>query len=185
MNKLFLFILLFFLIQTSAYAKAPTQFDHTIKKWSDIYLPLNDWRLYKAQLWAESNLKPNVRSPVGASGIAQFMPGTWIEVSKKLKLKGLAIDPDLAIQAGAYYQAQMQNYWKTPRPHEDRIKLGQASYNAGIGNILKAQKVSGNSIYYNDIISSLPKVTGHHSKETIGYVKKIWIFWQQMISGIL
>ena len=36
-----------------------------------------DWLRFKAQIRAESNFDPDVISPVGAKGLAQFMDATW------------------------------------------------------------------------------------------------------------
>jgi len=53
------------------------------------------------------------------------------------------------------------------------------SYNAGKGNILKAQKVAEkknlNPNRWDSIEKTLPKITGKHSEETINYVQKIHI----------
>ena len=48
-----------------------------------------------------------------------------------------------------------------------------ASYNAGLGNILKAQKLSGNQRKWNDIKKYLSNITGRNSLETINYVASI------------
>jgi hypothetical protein len=42
-----------------------------------------------------------------------------------------------------------------------------------LGNILQAQKVSGDKKFWNEIKLSLSSVTGENSKETIGYVDNI------------
>jgi membrane-bound lytic murein transglycosylase F len=58
------------------------------------------------------------------------------------------------------------------------------SYNAGKGNVLKAQKVAEkkglNPNLWNSIEPALPRVTGKRSDETIGYVRKI-----NAIKGVL
>lgn len=149
-----------------------------------MYLPGYDWRLWKAQLYQESLLKPDAVSPVGARGVAQFMPATWAEVSRALNLGN--VSPHMArpaILAGAYYQGRQIGIWKAPRPAADRYSLAAASYNAGAGNVIKAQRVCGGVNGYSAIIQCLPKVTGHHAKETTTYVDRIWSYWKQMLLG--
>jgi soluble lytic murein transglycosylase-like protein len=77
-------------------------------------------RDYFARLiWKESRFDANALSPVGAEGIAQFMPGT-------AKLRGLAdpFDIDQAIPASAKYLSYLkQNF--------GNFGLAAAAYNAG------------------------------------------------------
>jgi len=163
----------------------PDDYDREIKKAAEMYLPGVDWRLWKAQLYQESRLDPNAMSPVGASGLAQFMPGTWADVSRQLGMEGLSptmVEP--AILAGAYYMAKLRTSWSSPRPDMDRHYLAAASYNAGLGNILKAQKRCEMLLLYDDIIRCLPSVTGRHSKETITYIERIKKWFNQMLIGL-
>ena len=144
-----------------------------------------DWRFWKAQLYQESLLDPDAVSPVGARGLAQFMPGTWADISKQLGF-GL-VSPHVArysIFAGAYYMAKLRRGWSSPRPEEDRWDLARASYNAGFGNLLKAQKEAGGAVLYADIIKALPQVTGRHSKETVTYVKRIHRWYRRLKCGL-
>jgi len=145
--------------------------------WPD-YPYKNAW---KAQLYQESRLDPDAVSPVGARGLAQFMPGTWREVGAKLGYDALSphmVEP--AIMAGAYYMRQLRKQWSAPRPQDQRHMLAQASYNAGLGNILAAQKQCGGPNLYPEIIACLPDVTGRHSEETIIYVQRIKKWWTMM-----
>lgn len=151
----------------------PNKYDYQIFKASKQYLPGVDWKLYKAQLIQESALRPNAVSPAGAKGIAQFMPATWGEVSRQLVIDGSPFDPHLSIPAGAYYLSNMRRGWIWNRPEQDRHNLALASYNAGFGNLLKAQRICNNATLYPDIIKCLPDITFQHSKETIGYVLSI------------
>lgn len=130
---------------------------------------------YKAQLYQESRLKPSARSPVGAAGVAQFMPGTWKEMVNRFGYDKTSTpyDTKLAIEAGARYMRLQRMQWSSPRPQQDRQYLAQASYNAGLGNMLKAQRKCEMAVLYSDIIKCLPMITGHHSKETITYVERI------------
>ena len=129
--------------------------------------------LLKAQLWQESRFKTDAVSPVGASGIAQFMPATWEEQTAKLGLTGSPFDPKLSIIVAARYMQQQYAFWSSPRPEYDRENLALCNYNAGAGNCVKAQKLSGGEVLYPHIIQYLPAVTGHYSRETIEYVQHI------------
>ncbi len=166
-----------------------TEYDYAIKEANERYLYYYDWRMYKAQLIAESDLNPVAVSPVGAQGIAQFMPGTWRDVSAELFgsrfLSKLGPnDPNLAIPAGAYYMRSLIRKWTTPRPLIDRYCLALASYNAGFGHILRAQKLANNAADYASIIKPLSKVTGvSHSHETKTYVKRILTIYNRLVTS--
>ena len=177
------FVLLVF--ACSSALSFPDSYDSQIKKAAETYLPGIDWRLLKAQYYQESRLNKNAISHAGAAGIAQFMPATWAEVSRQLGLG--TVSPHLtepSIQAGAYYMQKMRLVWTSKRPDADRHSLALASYNAGAGNIIKAQKFCKNALLYAEIISCLQVVTGHHSNETKTYVRRIWEYWHQMILNI-
>ncbi|TPI81072.1 lytic transglycosylase domain-containing protein [Mesorhizobium sp. B2-8-9] len=70
-------------------------------------------------IWKESRFDPGAVSPVGAEGIAQFMPGT-------AKMRGLADPFDIgqAIPASAKYLAEMKVSY-------GNLGLAAAAYNAG------------------------------------------------------
>ena len=115
----------------------PDQYDNQIREASERYMPSVDWRLLKAQFYQESKLDSSAVNHLGARGLGQFMPKTWIEVSRKLEVEGTPHDAVLAIEAGVYYMATLRKEWSLPRPEADRHSLALASYNAGLGNILK------------------------------------------------
>lgn len=102
------------------------------------------------------------------------MPGTWAQVTRELGWTGISPrDAKYAVQAGAYYMAKLKRSWKSPRPAMDRHQLAQASYNAGMGHLVSAQRLCGGPALYAEIIRCLPQVTGRHSAETITYVERI------------
>lgn len=159
----------------------PKTYDREIKKAAELWLPGIPWKLLKAQYWQESRLNPNARSPAGAEGIAQFMPATAREILPLLGYSVIdrrSIEP--AINAGAFYMARLRKNWSSPRPWEDRHKLALASYNAGLGNILKSQKACGGALLYDPIMECLHLIIGHHAKETREYAPLIWKYWRQM-----
>jgi soluble lytic murein transglycosylase-like protein len=79
--------------------------------------------LLSAQIYAESGFNPFARSPAGAQGIAQFMPGT----ARSYGLRN-PFDPEAAINAQAHLM----------RDHLRRfasVPLALAAYNAGPGAV--------------------------------------------------
>jgi len=80
-------------------------------------------QLLAAQLYAESNFNPFARSPAGAEGIAQFMPGTAAAI-------GLLdpFDPDAAINAQAHLMRDLLGRFGS-------VPLALAAYNAGAGAV--------------------------------------------------
>lgn len=152
----------------------PDRYDRQIETASSQWLPAWHWHWLKAQYYQESLLRPDARSPVGAEGIAQFMPATAKEVWAAMGLG--VVDrrvADTSILAGAYYMARLRRIWKSERPEGDRRELAQASYNAGAGSILRAQKRCHNARHWPQIKKCLFFITGKHSRETITYVERI------------
>lgn len=133
-----------------------------------------------AQAVQESRFDEKAVSPAGAVGIAQFMTPTANQIADELKTK-LALfkdgfdreNPIQSIWAQVYYMNKLFKTWDLGRVEIERFKLALASYNAGTGNILKAQKISGDKKFWNEIKLSLFSVTAENSKETITYVDNI------------
>lgn len=142
---------------------------------------LNISSFFIAQAVQESRFDAKAVSPAGAVGIAQFMKPTAEQMAKELKPK-LALfkngfdreNPVQSIWAQVYYMNKLLKVWDLGRADEERLKLALASYNAGTGNILKAQKASGNKKFWEEIKLSLSSITGKNSKETITYVDNIF-----------
>jgi uncharacterized protein YycO len=90
-----------------------------------------------AQLYQESGFNPDAVSPVGAQGIAQFMPGTWVGHGRDENTDGRADPFDIAdaIPAAARYDASIAA--AVAQVPGDRVSLMLAAYNAGPGAVLK------------------------------------------------
>lgn len=143
-------------------------FDRYFKKYSKRYFgPHFEWRWFKSQGIAESNLNIQAKSPRGAVGIMQILPTTFAEIQgDNPGFLGLE-DPRWNIAAGIYYDRQLYRKWRKPLPSEERLFLAFSSYNAGYGRVLKAVKRSGRKDYvWTDIKPLLPS-------ETRGYVARI------------
>jgi hypothetical protein len=80
-------------------------------------------QLLAAQLYAESNFNPFARSPAGAQGIAQFMPGTAAAMGLRDPF-----DPDAAIDAQAHLMRDLLGRFGS-------VPLALAAYNAGPGAV--------------------------------------------------
>lgn len=164
------------------------RYDAAIRYATDQLWPFGpDWLWWKAQLYQESRLEPNAVSPAGAQGIAQFMPATWREVMKDLR-QGNAepANAQLAIYAGAYYMVKVKMGW-TPATGPPSLmelhRFAQGAYNAGGGNIRKAQRLCGDARTWAALVPCLPMATGRYSAETIAYVDRI-AKWRAMLGGL-
>ena len=183
MREISIILLFIFLIPYQAQAferyNRVVKYDKYFSKYSKRYFGTNfDWRLFKAQAVAESRLMAKAKSRVGALGVMQIMPRTFKEITRKNpSIKGNRAQPRWNIAAGIYYDRHIWNIWKAERPFQDRINFMFGSYNAGKGNILRAQRIAEkkglNSNLWKSIEPTLPEITGKRSNETIGYVKKI------------
>lgn len=120
------------------------------------FLPLIDtasrkWNvpagLLTAQLHAESGFDPNAVSPVGAQGIAQFMPATAAQFGIN------PFDPAQAIDAQAHYMAELYNQFNS-------WPLALAAYNWGAGHVSRLLQQTA------DWFNAVPD-------ETRNYVEKI------------
>lgn len=101
------------------------------------------------------------------------MPATWTDVPNAIRKDASVFDARTNIEAAAWYDSKLYRFWRSKRPVNERIKLMLASYNAGAGNVAKAQRQCNMPVLYDPIIKCLPDITGRHSRETIDYVIKI------------
>lgn len=85
------------------------------------------WRcLLQALIWQESRFTIGARSPVGAFGLTQIMPGTAQDLGI---YPAYYENPYIQVTAGARYLAQMLAMF------DGNIIHGLAAYNAGPGNV--------------------------------------------------
>lgn len=156
------------------------ELDDWFKEYGKSSLPMYDWRWFKAQGKAESALDPDAVSSAGARGVMQIMPGTWADLEQELGIIASPFNPQVNIRFGLHYMKKMVRFWKAPRTDLERLELAQASYNAGAGNILKAQQRCENKNTWTLISPCLQQVTGWHSFETLDYVKRIARYYSDL-----
>lgn len=153
--------------------------EDSVRRWWP-HFPWPSW--WKAQLFQESRLDPAAVSPAGARGLAQIMPATFGELRRQTGSAVASPHDPAAIELGAYYMARLTRGWRpdgrTPR---ERHLLALASYNAGMGSILKAQARCGGAVLWAAIEPCLAQVTGpRNAAETQGYVRLV-PRWQAMV----
>ncbi|TSJ47864.1 transporter substrate-binding domain-containing protein [Fluviicola chungangensis] len=96
-----------------------------------------DWRLVAALIYHESKFNPNARAFGGAYGLMQFMPGT----GPKFGVYPTS-PPEVQIQGGYKYLSRITKLWTAIKDDNERNKFILASYNAGAGHILDAQRLA-------------------------------------------
>lgn len=90
-----------------------------------------------AQIHTESAWNPKAVSPVGAQGIAQFMPGTWASAGMDGNNDGVknVLDPADAILTQGHYLCSMVDQVEATMGQRS-LRLALAAYNAGLGNVI-------------------------------------------------
>lgn len=157
--------------------KITEQYDPTFKKYSKRYFGAGyDWRVFKAQAMAESELNPNARSHVGARGLMQLMPSTFGAIQSVRPEFSAIDDPEWNIAAGIMHDRYLWTLWKN-QPGDDRRHFMFGSYNAGEGTIARACNVAREAKLddkrWPSIEEVAPKVQRWRYRETVGYVRKI------------
>ncbi len=97
-----------------------------------------DWRLLASLIYQESEFKPNVRSWVGAYGLMQLMPAA---------MKTYGVDSTSSAKKQIFAGVKLLRSFEKMIPDSitdknERIKFTLASYNAGLGHILDARRLT-------------------------------------------
>ena len=140
------------------------------------------WRLVYMQIEQESSGNAALIQPgSGALGLMQLMPSSFPTYTSAQLL-----DPETNIRIGTAYLKECIDDWQSENAADERYKFGLASYNAGPGNILAAQKSVAAQKYPTDKWScvgpALTLITGlNNSLQTNWYV---WIIWENYTSSV-
>lgn len=160
-----------------------------------------DWRLLASQMFQESRFAPQARSWAGAMGLLQLMPATAREV-------GVAdpYDPEQNVAGAVRYLEWLErHYWgDTIADPQERIKFILASYNAGAGHVMDAQRLAeaegGDPHVWEDVafwllqksreeVYNRPEVRHGYCRglEPVQYVSRIldrYAHYQQFVDGV-
>jgi membrane-bound lytic murein transglycosylase F len=159
--------------------RATETYDPTFRKYSKRFFGAGfDWRVFKAQGMTESNLDPKAKSWVGAKGIMQLMPSTFMEIQTRNPTFATIDDIEWNIAAGIYYDRRLWLMWREDSvERDDHRHFMFASYNAGRIPILRAQDLArGKTLdprLWSSIEAVAPQVPGWRHRETLRYVRRI------------
>lgn len=154
------------------------KYDEMFRKYTKRFFgPGFDWRLFKAQGMAESNLNPEARSGVGARGIMQLMSSTYKEVQSRNPDLGRIDDPEWNIAAGISYNRQLWRQWQRESDERHLHEFMFGSYNAGRSIVLRAQRMARDRALDDRVWPSIQTVASSVPRwrytETLAYVERI------------
>lgn len=114
-----------------------------------------DWRLLAAISYQESHWNERARSSTGVRGMMMLTQDT----ARQMQIKN-RLDPAQSIMGGARYIRQLIDAIPERIEEPDRLWLGLAAYNVGIGHLEDAriitQQRGGNPDKWQDVKESLP-----------------------------
>jgi soluble lytic murein transglycosylase-like protein len=99
---------------------------------------------FAAQVHQESRWRADARSPVGALGLAQFMPATaeWIgDVDGELVSRA-PMNPTWALRALVVYDMWLHQRVRTAADECQRMAFVLSAYNGGLGWVYKRQRLA-------------------------------------------
>ena len=154
------------------------RYDATFRKYTKRYFGVGfDWRVFKAQALAESQMNPNAKSWVGARGLMQLMPSTYKDIQTRSRGFGSIDDPEWNIAAGIMHDRSLWRRWERDSIDADRREFMFASYNAGEGPIVNARRAcvarSLDQRLWSSVETVAPDVPRWRYRETLGYVRRI------------
>ncbi|HZJ82831.1 MAG TPA: lytic transglycosylase domain-containing protein [Clostridia bacterium] len=142
-RKILLWLILFIIagmslywFSQSSYMKRrtyPLEYKEDIVRYSKEYDL--DPHLIMGMVWVESKFNPEATSPKNAKGLMQIIPSTGQWIAEQLGQddyeEGLLYDPETNIKFGTWYFAYLL------RVFDGNIEVAIASYNGGMGNVMK------------------------------------------------
>jgi soluble lytic murein transglycosylase-like protein len=176
--------------QRAGAARKPvsSKYDPIFRKYSKRYFSIAfDWRYFKAQAMAESDLDPTARSRVGARGLMQLMPSTYQAVASSRTYFTSIDDPEWNIAAGILHDRDLWTMWAASVPDSARHPFMFGTYNAGEGPITRAAAAARakklDHARWPSIEAVAPEIPRWRYQETLGYVRKIGANYEILTAG--
>ncbi|MFT4191653.1 MAG: lytic transglycosylase domain-containing protein [Comamonas sp.] len=130
---------------------------------------------FAAQVHAESRWRADAKSPVGAQGLAQFMPATadWIGGLYGSLGERAPYNPTWALRALVVYDKWLFDRIKAVDPCE-QMAFALSAYNGGLGWVQKRQKISPTPGVCLDATCDInPGIKAANQRENQQYPQKI------------
>lgn len=134
---------------------------------------------FAAQIHQESHWKPDARSPVGAQGLAQFMPATadWIGDLIPALAQKTPYNPGWALRALVSYDRWLWTRIRVP-DNCQRMAFTLSAYNGGLGWVnrdrkLAAQRGLNKDIWFDHVATVNAGRSGANWRENRGYPQRI------------
>ena len=164
--------------QGAAKRSTTSIYDPIFRKYSKRYFSVAfDWRYFKAQAMAESELNPKARSRVGARGLMQLMPSTFQTIATRRPEFASIDDPEWNIAAGILHDRDTWRMWEKTVAADERHPFMFGTYNAGEGPITRAAAMARakklDHARWPSIEQVAPEIPRWRYQETLGYVRKI------------
>lgn len=141
--------------------------------------------LHAGLIHQESRWRPDAKSPVGASGLAQFMPSTarWMKDLDSRLAGANTLDPRWSIRAMAVYTSWLNDRFKGYDKCQ-KWAFSLSGYNGGIGWVRRDQKLAedaGDDRYtWFDNVEKYSDRSEAAFKENRHYVDLIIKKWQKL-----
>lgn len=138
------FFLLLFIATPLRQVYAPFRYRGLIKHYAQEYNL--DWLLVSSIIYHESRFRYKAVSSKGACGLMQIMPGTALDVARKLGWQNFSLDdifkPRVNLELGCYYFKSLL------REFNNDTRLALAAYNSGKGSIYNAHSMDTTNLSY-------------------------------------
>lgn len=130
---------------------------------------------FAAQIHQESRWNSTAHSPVGAEGLAQFMPSTagWIAEAYPNLRASDPYNPAWAIRALVQYDRHLWDRIRAANGCE-RMAFSMSAYNGGLGWVYKRQARSqAPGICLNGTCEINPGISASNQRENVAYPRRI------------
>jgi len=171
--------LLLSLIATAAHAQVPQdalRYRLELKRQAQLVWGLDaPVATFAAQIHQESRWRADARSPVGAQGLAQFMPVTasWISGAYPALGENAPFNPTWALRALVTYDKHLHARVAARDPCE-RMAFVLSAYNGGLGWVYKRQRVSSTpDVCLGATCEINPGITSANQRENAAYPRRI------------